>query len=79
MKVVKIIVDVLGILAIVAGAIWFLQGINFLPGSPMSGQTQWAINGIIAVVVGVVLLVAANWQRFRGGRSDPHGMTPQSH
>jgi hypothetical protein len=40
----------------VMGAIWFLQGINVLPGSFMTGQIQWAYRGAVAVVVGVVLL-----------------------
>ena len=39
------------------GGIWFFQGIGVLPGSFMSGQPRWAINGGIAFVVGVVLFV----------------------
>ena len=35
-----------------AGLVWFLQGINVLLGSPMSGTTTWTINGAIAMVVG---------------------------
>lgn len=27
------------------GAVWFLQGINVLPGSFMTGQTKWAVIG----------------------------------
>jgi len=30
------------------GTVWFLQGINVLPGSFMSGQPRWAVNGGIA-------------------------------
>ena len=44
---------------ILIGGVWILQGINVLPGSFMTGQTQWAVYGAIAVVVGVVLLVAS--------------------
>jgi len=32
----------LGVILIVLGAIWFLQGINVLPGSFMTGQIRWA-------------------------------------
>jgi hypothetical protein len=39
---------------------WFLQGINVLPGSFMSGQIQWAIYGGIATVIGIGMLVFAN-------------------
>ena len=42
------------------GTVWFLQGINVLPGSFMSGQTRWAVNGGIAVVAGVALLLLAH-------------------
>ena len=66
MKVVKIVVTVFGALVILMGAVWFLQGINILPGSFMTGQTRWAINGGIAILVGAALIAAANWRRIRG-------------
>jgi hypothetical protein len=43
-----------------AGIIWFLQGINVLPGSFMTGQVQWAAYGGIAFLVGLGLLIVAN-------------------
>ncbi len=46
---------VLGGLLILIGAVWFLQGINVLPGSFMTGQTRWAMYGGVAVVVEVGL------------------------
>jgi len=42
------------------GTIWFLQGINVLPGSFMTGQIQWAIYGGIAVAAGISILLAGN-------------------
>lgn len=63
MKIVKIIVTVFGVLVLLMGTIWFLQGINILPGSFMTGQTKWAINGGIGIVVGAVIIIAANWKR----------------
>jgi hypothetical protein len=56
---------ILGSLLIVIGAIWFLQGINLLPGSFMTGQTQWAVFGGIAVAAGLGLLWTAK-RRPRG-------------
>ena len=56
----KIALYIVGVLLILAGGVWFLQGINVLPGSIMSGQMQWVINGGIAVVIGIVLIVVAN-------------------
>ncbi len=56
----KIFLNILGILLVLAGGVWFLQGINILPGSFMTGNPQWAINGGIAVAVGASLLWFAN-------------------
>jgi hypothetical protein len=56
----KIILNIVGILLVLIGAVWFLQGINILPGSFMTGQIQWAIYGAIAVVVGIGAILVAN-------------------
>ncbi len=61
----KIVLDIVGALLILGGGVWFLQGINVLPGSFMTGQIQWAINGGIAILVGIVLLVVVNLRRPR--------------
>jgi hypothetical protein len=53
---VKIFLNVLGVLFILAGIIWFLQGINILPGSFMTGDPQWTINGGIMAAAGGGLL-----------------------
>jgi uncharacterized membrane protein YidH (DUF202 family) len=50
---------VVGVLLMVFGAVWFFQGINVLPGSFMTGQTQWAVYGGIAFVVGVFVIYRA--------------------
>jgi len=56
----RIVLSIIGVLMTLIGAVWFLQGVNILPGSFMTGQSQWAIYGAIAVVSGVGLLVFAN-------------------
>jgi len=53
----RILMIVAGALLELVGAVWFLQGINVLPGSFMTGQMQWAVYGAIAFVVGTTLLV----------------------
>ena len=53
----KITMNTLGVVLIVFGCIWFLQGINVLPGSFMSGQLRWAVNGVIAVAIGVTTIL----------------------
>jgi hypothetical protein len=69
MKIVKIVLSVLGVLLVLGGGVWFLQGINVLPGSFMTGQIQWAINGGIAIVIGAGLLWFANRQKAGGNKS----------
>ncbi len=59
----KIVLNVIGVILIIPGVIWFLQGVNVLPGSFMTGQTQWAINGGILIVIGAGLLWFANRRR----------------
>jgi hypothetical protein len=59
----KITLNIVGSILVLFGAIWFLQGINVLPGSFMTGQIQWAVYGGIAVAAGTSLLLAANRQR----------------
>jgi hypothetical protein len=48
---------VIGALAAVAGAVWTLQGLNMLGGSPMSGNQMWAVIGPIVALTGVLLIV----------------------
>jgi len=55
----RIALNVLGALLVLSGALWFLQGIGVLPGSFMTGQSQWAVYGGISAVVGVGLLILA--------------------
>lgn len=52
----KAILRILGVLLFILGGVWFFQGVNILPGSFMTGQSRWAINGVIAVVAGIVLI-----------------------
>lgn len=59
----RIALNVLGILFLLSGLIWFFQGINVFPGSFMTGQTQWAVYGAILVVAGVGCLIAAKRRR----------------
>lgn len=56
----RITLNVVAVLLVLMGTIWFLQGAGVLPGSFMSGQVQWAVYGGAAVIVGAGLAVAAN-------------------
>jgi type IV secretory pathway VirB6-like protein len=55
--------NIVGVILVLFGAIWFLQGINVLPGSFMTGQIQWAVYGGIAVVAGIAMLLVAKRRR----------------
>jgi hypothetical protein len=59
----KIALNIVGVLLVIMGGIWFFQGINVLPGSFMTGQMKWAIYGGIAFVAGIVALIVANRKR----------------
>ena len=56
----KLVLNIISVLLILAGSVWFLQGINVLPGSFMTGDPQWSIYGGIAIVLGAGLLWFAN-------------------
>jgi uncharacterized membrane protein HdeD (DUF308 family) len=59
----RIALNVAGVLCLLTGCVWILQGINILPGSFMTGQTKWAVYGAFLVVVGIGLLISANRRR----------------
>jgi hypothetical protein len=59
----RIALNVSGSLFLLVGCVWFLQGINILPGSFMTGQTKWAVYGGLLLVAGIGLLIAANRRR----------------
>jgi hypothetical protein len=59
----RIVLNIVGVVLVILGSIWFLQGINVLPGSFMTGQTRWAVRGGILVFAGIAGLVWANRER----------------
>jgi hypothetical protein len=56
----RITLNIVGVVLVLFGSIWFLQGINVLPGSFMTGQIRWAVYGGIAVIGGVAIFARAN-------------------
>ncbi|MBT2231055.1 hypothetical protein [Nonomuraea sp. NEAU-A123] len=59
---------VLGVLLILVGGLWTLQGLGIVGGSVMSGVTMWAIIGPVVLIIGLVIA-------FLGirARRDPRG------
>jgi hypothetical protein len=58
-KPMRLTLNVIGGILLFMGAIWFLQGVNVLPGSFMTGQMLWAIIGGITFLVGIILIALA--------------------
>lgn len=58
MKILGFVLQVFGVALVLAGGLWTLQGLGIVmwpAESFMLADRQWAINGIITVLVGVVL------------------------
>jgi len=55
----RIALSVLGVVLLFFGGVWFLQGVNVLPGSFMSGQMRWAVRGVLATGCAILRAVAA--------------------
>lgn len=54
----------LGLLAVVLGALWTVQGLGYIEGSVMTGVRLWAVAGPALALVGLVAL----WLGLRGRR-----------
>jgi hypothetical protein len=46
---------VLGVIGILVGAVWILQGSGVIPGSFMTGQRMWLYIGIVVGIIGLAL------------------------
>ena len=51
-----------GVVVVLAGLLFTLQGVGVVQGSAMSGTTFWTVAGPVIVVVGLVLV----WAGLRG-------------
>lgn len=59
----RLVGTIIGILVLLLGALWVLQGAGVIGGSVMSGQSQWLYIGIAMLVAGLVLVW---WFALRG-------------
>jgi hypothetical protein len=50
-----------GLLAIIAGIIFGLQGVGVIGGSFMSGTSLWAVLGPLIALAGVMLITLGLW------------------
>jgi hypothetical protein len=54
---------IIGVLAVIIGIVWLLQGLNILGGSGMSGQFIFVVIGAIVAVIGVILVAVSSRRR----------------
>lgn len=59
----RFVLGVVGVLLLIAGTIFALQGFGVLGGSVMSGSSFWAAAGPIIAVAGLALLVGGALRR----------------
>jgi hypothetical protein len=59
----RIALNIVGVIALLLGGLWILQGSNIMAGSVMSGQSQWLYAGIVLVIVALGALWWINLRR----------------
>ncbi len=59
----KLVLTIVGVLVILMGVVWILQGFNILPVGFMAGQMQYALLGAILVVGGIGLVAFGRRRR----------------
>jgi hypothetical protein len=62
--VMRIVSSLVGLLLVLVGSIWMLQGLNLAWGamsrSPMEGEQHWAVNGALLAIVGICQVIWSN-------------------
>ncbi len=53
----RIVLIVVGALALLVGAVWVGQGMNLIPGSFMTGNRMWLSIGLVVGIIGIILIV----------------------
>jgi hypothetical protein len=59
----RLVIKIAATLLILAGVMWFLQGIDVVPGSTMTGDSKWAVIGAASAIAGVVAWIIAARRR----------------
>jgi hypothetical protein len=59
----KIVLNILGVLILLMGTIWILQGTGVFPVGFMANNMKYTYIGIFVDLVGIVLLIFANRKR----------------
>jgi hypothetical protein len=62
---VKIARNIVGVLLVLIGIVWVGQGVGIIQGSFMTGEAQWALIGIVCLILGGLLLFTTNRRRLQ--------------
>ncbi len=54
---------VLGVVMVLVGGLWTLQGLGYVGGSVMSGSQTWAIIGPVVAGLGIALVIVGLQRR----------------
>jgi hypothetical protein len=54
---------IIGVVLVLVGGLWTLQGLGLVGGSFMTGSAAWLVIGLVTVVMGVALLVPRRSRR----------------
>jgi hypothetical protein len=57
---------VVGVVLLLTGLVWTLQGLNIVKGSFMTGQSLWLLIGLLCLVAGVGVSLAGFRMRRKG-------------
>jgi hypothetical protein len=63
----RLSVAAVGVIALLVGVLWTLQGTDVVGGSAMSGHAQWTVIGLVLIVVGAAMLAFAATRKGRRG------------
>ena len=66
-----------GVLAVVVGALWTLQGLDILTDSRMSGAGIWSIIGPIVAIGGLIMIILGERTRSRAKRAEAAAIAPE--
>ena len=61
----KLGINVVAVLMVLMGGVWFFQGIGVIPGSFMSNDLKWSVIGVILILIAVGLLVYNNRRKIQ--------------
>jgi uncharacterized membrane protein YidH (DUF202 family) len=65
----RVALVIIGVIALIVGAVFAGQGANLIPGSSMTGDRMWLYIGLIVGIVGIILIVLGLRRPGRGRTS----------